>query len=280
MKPKYFFPISPPLPISPTTPMSPIRISQGHLNLLETCFRKYQYLYLDQLGSPIEPEQQENLAWGTQFHLLMQQRELGLPVEVLLQENAELDRTVSSLVQAAPHVTNPEASTLREAEHSRTLTWGNYLLSVIYDLLIVTDDRAQIFDWKTYRQPKTRDRLARNWQTRLYPFVLAETSDFIPEQISLTYWFVGSRPESLKFSYNTLQYEQTRHDLTHLLTQLEAARILLDRDRIPFPQVSETKGFCTHCEFAALCQRIPEDEENIKTANLLVSLDSIEEIPL
>ena len=260
--------------------MSPLRISQGHLNLLETCFRKYQHLYLDQLGSPVEPEQQESLTWGTQFHLLMQQRELGLPVEVLLQENADLDRSVSSLVRAAPEVANPEANPWREAEHSRTLTWGRYLLTVIYDLLITTDDRAQIFDWKTHRQPQKRDRLARNWQTRLYPFVLAETSDFAPEQISLTYWFVGSRPQSLKFSYNTVQHEQTRQDIAHLLTRLEEARKHLDRDRIPFPQVSETKGLCSRCEFAARCQRIPESEENIKTTNLMVSLDSIEEIPL
>ncbi|MGK7923829.1 MAG: PD-(D/E)XK nuclease family protein, partial [Spirulina sp.] len=248
---------------------SPLRISQSHLNLLETCFRKYQYLYLEQLASPIEPEQQESLARGSQFHLLMQQRELGLPVEVLLQENAELDRSVSSLLQAAPEGVNAEESLRREAEHSRTLTWGRYLLSVIYDLLIVTDDRAQIFDWKTYRQPPKRDRLARHWQTRLYLFVLAETSDFVPEQISLTYWFVGSRPQSLKFSYNTVQHEQTRNDLTHLLTQLEEARDRLDRERIPFPQVLEEKGLCSHCEFAARCQRIPEHKENIKTANLL-----------
>ncbi|MEA5468263.1 PD-(D/E)XK nuclease family protein [Spirulina sp. 06S082] len=263
----------------------PIRISQGHLNLLETCFRKYQHIYLDQLGSPIEPEQQESLIWGSQFHLLMQQRELGLPVQIFLQENAEFDRSVSSLVQAAPDVVNLEDSTGREAEHPRTLTWGRYLLVAIYDLLIVRGDRAEIFDWKTHRQPQKRDRLARHWQTRLYPFVLAETSDFTPEQISLTYWFVGSRPQSLKFSYNTVQHEQTRTDLTQLLTQLQEASDRYQTDQIPFPQVSLAKKICSRCEFAARCQRIPnqrisENKEKIKTANFSVSLDSIKEIPL
>lgn len=258
----------------------PIRISQGHLNLLETCFRKYQHIYLNQLGSPIEPDQQERLIWGSQFHLLMQQRELGLPIQFLLQENAELDRSVSSLVQAAPDVVNLEGSAEREAEHSRTLIWGKYSILAIYDLLIIEGDRAQIFDWKTHRQPQKRDRLARNWQTRLYPFVLAETSDFAPEQISLTYWFVGSRPQSLKFSYNTVQHEQTRSDLTHLLTQLQEASDRYQTDLIPFPQVALAKKICDRCEFAARCQRIPENKEKIKTANLPVSLDSIEEVPL
>ncbi|WP_204103854.1 MULTISPECIES: PD-(D/E)XK nuclease family protein [Spirulina sp. CCY15215] len=257
----------------------PIRISQGHLNLLETCFRKYQHIYLDRLASPIEPNQQESLAWGSQFHLLMQQRELGLPVQILLQGNAELDRSVSSLVQAAPDVVNLEGSDEREAEHPRTLTWGRYLLVAIYDLLIIRGDRAQIFDWKTHRQPPKRG-LAGNWQTRLYPFILAETSDFTPEQISLTYWFVGSSPQSLKFGYNTIQHEQTRNDLTHLLTQLQEASDRYQTDHIPFPQVPRAKNICSLCEFAARCQRIPENKEKIKTFNFPVSLDSIEEVPL
>jgi ATP-dependent exoDNAse (exonuclease V) beta subunit len=59
------------------------------------------------------------------------------------------------------------------------------LLTVIYDLLIEAEDNAQILDWKTYPQPKEQNRLAKDWQTRLYLYVLAETSDYLPEQISM-----------------------------------------------------------------------------------------------
>ena len=64
----------------------PIRLSQAQLNTLEACPRLFQHLHLDQLGSPVPPEQQESLTWGSQFHLLMQQQALGLPVEALVDD--------------------------------------------------------------------------------------------------------------------------------------------------------------------------------------------------
>ena len=41
-----------------------MRLSQGQLNLLERCPRQFQHTYLEQLGSPINPEQQERQTWG------------------------------------------------------------------------------------------------------------------------------------------------------------------------------------------------------------------------
>jgi hypothetical protein len=67
---------------------------------------------------------------------------------------------------------------------------GNYLLTVIYDLILLESDRAVIFDWKTYLKPIDADKLAKNWQTRLYLYVLAETSAYPPDSLSMTYWFV------------------------------------------------------------------------------------------
>jgi len=68
--------------------------------------------------------------------------------------------------------------------------WGNYLLTVIYDLILLESDRAVIFDWKTYLKPIDADKLAKNWQTRLYLYVLAETAAYPLDSLSMTYWFV------------------------------------------------------------------------------------------
>ena len=176
------------------------RLSQGQLNLLETCPPKFQEVYLDQLSSPISPQQQEKLTWGSRFHLLMQQRELGLPIESLLSEDEQLQHSITSLVNAAPEILQPDVQGRRDAEHCRTLQFQDYLLTVIYDLLITDDEGAQILDWKTYLQPENQTKLAKNWQTRLYLYVMAETSEYLPEQISMTYWFVKlpSQPQSLR----------------------------------------------------------------------------------
>ncbi|NES81359.1 MAG: PD-(D/E)XK nuclease family protein [Moorea sp. SIO2B7] len=225
------------------------RLSQGQLNLLETCPPKFQEVYLDQLSSPISPQQQEKLTWGSRFHLLMQQRELGLPIESLLSEDEQLQHSITSLVNAAPEILQLDVQRRRDAEHCRTLQFQNYLLSVIYDLLITDDEGAQIIDWKTYLQPENRTKLAKDWQTRLYLYVMAETSEYLPEQISMTYWFVKRpiQPQSLSFTYNSSKHEQTRQDLTHLLTKLNNSLEGYLKDGSPFTHTPETKKNCPYC---------------------------------
>lgn len=261
---------------SPLTPLS-----QGQLNLLETCPRKFQHIYFDQLGTPVSPEQQERLTWGSRFHLLMQQRELGLPVESLVEEDAQLQHWLTALVNAASDVLTWDPQTFRDSEHCRTLNFQGYLLTVIYDLLIEDEKSAQILDWKTYPQPKNRQWLAKDWQTRLYLYVLAETSDYFPEQISMTYWFVKSqpRPQSLKFTYSAAQHDKTRQDLTELLTKLTGWLQRYQEDGIPFPQVVPSFGRCDDCSFAVRCQRTSEGSMT-SSRDLLPNLADIPEVSL
>ncbi|HAZ49878.1 MAG TPA: PD-(D/E)XK nuclease family protein [Cyanobacteria bacterium UBA11371] len=276
-----------------------MRLSQGHLNLLATCPRKYQHTFIDQLGSPTTPEQQEKQAWGSRFHLLMQQRELGLPIESIIQEDAQLQRWVTGLVGVAPDILtpNPNSEAFRDSEHCRTLAFGDYLLTVIYDLLIADIKSAQILDWKTYPKPQKRQNLAQNWQTRLYLYVLAETSDYAPEQISMTYWFVQSQPEakSLKFTYNAGLHEQTRRDLSRLLHQLTDWLRRYEKGE-EFPLVEEPAGTCDFCQYAVRCNMVPEPRRDIapqrwrdRTAetgesetnkDLMLNLASIQEVSL
>jgi PD-(D/E)XK nuclease superfamily len=260
-----------------------MRLSQGQLNLLTTCPRKFQHTYLEQLSSPTTLEQQEKLAWGSRFHLLMQQRELGLPIDLLVQEDAQLQRWVTGLVGAAPEILtpNPQSEIFRESEHRRTLNFGDDLLTVIYDLFVASPNSAQIFDWKTYPLPKKQGWLAQNWQTRLYIYVLAETSDYAPEQISMTYWFVQSEPEpkSLKFTYNWDKHEQTKRDLTRLLNQLKIWLQNYEQGE-PFPQIPEKEEECDRCSFAGRCNKISEDGAAETNLHWIPDLASIQEVSL
>ena len=198
-----------------------IRLSQGHLNLLSICPPKFQQVYIDCLGSLPAPKQQKSMEWGSRFHLLMQQRELALPIEPLLATETELDSSLKALIQAAPELA-PNADVWREAEHCRTFSIDNFLFTVIYDLLIASGESATILDWKTYRQPIGIKKLKDNWQTRLYLYVLAETSEYEPEQLKMTYWFVKTdRPKSVTISYTQQQHQQTEQELTMLLEDLK-----------------------------------------------------------
>lgn len=232
-----------------------MRLSQGQLNVLERCPRQFQHTYLEQLASPTTSEQQERQTWGSRFHLLMQQRELGLPIESLVQGDPQLQRWMTGFASVAPEILTPTGSqTFRESEHCRTLQVQEHLLTVIYDLLIAEDRACQILDWKTYPKPQNRNKLAQNWQTRLYLYVLAETSEYMPEQISMTYWFIQSedQPQSLKFTYNNFQHEQTGQKLNQLLSQLTSWLQRYEQGE-SFPQVAEGSQHCNSCQFALRC---------------------------
>ena len=257
--------------------MTSIRLSQGHLNLLERCPRQFQYIYLDQLGAPNSLEQQRQI-WGSRFHLLMQQRELGLPIESFIEEDAQLQGWMTALTIAAPESTLIKSQTWRESEHCRTLQVQDYLLTVIYDLLIAHES-AQIIDWKTYPQPQNRRWLESNWQTLLYLYVLTQTSDYLPEQISMTYWFVQSpdKPQSLKFTYSSTQHQRTEQKLHELLSQLT---VWLQRYRQgePFPQIARGSERCHSCTFAVRCQGERYSKEDVGKYPL--SLANIQEVSL
>ncbi|AFY48016.1 hypothetical protein Nos7524_2168 [Nostoc sp. PCC 7524] len=265
-----------------TTPSHLLRLSQGHLNLLETCPRKFQHTYLEQLNSPANPEHEERQTLGSRFHLLMQQREMGLPIDSLLAADTQLQSWMSAFTHAAPEVlkTATDNSTFRESEHYRTLQVQEYLLTVIYDLLIADSQQAQILDWKTYPKPPNKRALAQNWQTRLYMYVLAETSTYLPENISMSYWFVQSegKSQNLTFTYSHTQHQQTAKKLNQLLSQLTTWLERYQQNE-PFPQVATGSKACDYCQFVVRCDRTPKTEE-IKTQNSLPNIANIQEVTI
>ncbi|NJR31987.1 MAG: PD-(D/E)XK nuclease family protein [Chamaesiphon sp. CSU_1_12] len=80
-----------------------------------------------------------------------------------------------------------------------------------------------MIDWKTYPLPKYKKDLDLEWQTRLYLYLLAETSDYLPKQIAFTYWFIQStpQPKSVSINYTLKQHRQTQIDLLALLEKID-----------------------------------------------------------
>ncbi|BAZ86265.1 PD-(D/E)XK nuclease family protein [Dolichospermum compactum] len=258
-----------------------LRLSQGHLNLLTACPRKFQHSYLEQLNTPLDPTHEEYQILGSRFHLLMQQREMNLPINKLLQADPQLQNWMTEFSKIAPEIfiTNIDNQTFRESEHYRTLQIGNYLLTVIYDLLIADQNQAQILDWKTYPQPPKREKLAQNWQTKLYMYVMAETSNYLLENISLTYWFVKSKEQTtnIKFCYNEKEHQKTAQELNQLLNNL--TQWVKDyQNHISLPQIAKSQKICESCQYAMRCQRQKIKEVTIDINQNFPSLENIAEV--
>lgn len=258
-------------------------LSQAHLKQLETCPRRFQHGYLDQLTVSIDPDLRQSQEWGTRFHLVMQQRELGISVEPLLATEPELSTAVHRLLATAPDLFQPQAEGFRQSEHRRTTVFGNFLLTVVYDLLVMSPLGAQIVDWKTYLKPTGQQVLKRDWQTRLYLYVLAETTAYAPEQISMEYWFVRAadpttgqiQPTQVTIPYTAAKHRQTGRDLKRLTNQLSQ---LVAREQ-PFPQVDPAVGVCDRCPYAIRCQR-PSERYPLDLVTALPAIEDIAEVPL
>ncbi|WP_016951217.1 PD-(D/E)XK nuclease family protein [Anabaena sp. PCC 7108] len=265
-----------------------LRLSQGHLNLLAACPRKFQHTYLEQITTPSDPQQEEYQTLGSRFHLLMQQQEMGLPINSFLERDKEdekfktLKTWMTAFSKVAPEILTPEINnqTFRDSEHYRTLQVQDYLLTVIYDLLIADNEKAQIYDWKTNHKLPKKDELAKNWQTRLYLYVLAETSDYLPENISMTYWFIQAqgKPQNIRFNYDNQQHQQTEKDLNQLLNYLNDWLQKYQQNQ-PFPQIAEFKKSCELCQYAVRCERQKDNQTEIIT-NSLPTFENIQEISI
>lgn len=301
-------------------------LSQSHLTLLEACPRRYQYVFFDARSAPSTYEQHAKTQWGSQFHLLMQQKALDLPIQSVSSADTDMTASLDALAKAAPEVfahlpAVQSPNTFSQSEHRRVLAFNDYLLTVVYDLVVLStqqtqeDSKGYIYDWKTHQTPPSKDRLKADWQTRLYQYVLCETTELAPEQISMTYWFVrldptrqpdkfsmdssaeslaneslnqhaAVEPSSYRFDYGLAQHDQTRRDLLALTDDLTRMR-----QSGTFPKVDIAKGLCDRCPFAVRCDRLSEGTSNpqipaslnaqqlLKAASQLTT-DSVAEIPL
>ncbi|PHV62537.1 PD-(D/E)XK nuclease family protein [Cyanobacterium aponinum] len=230
------------------------KLSQSQLNLLQTCPPQFQKVYIEKYTSIPNLSNEEKTVWGKKFHYLMQQYQLGVNIELLKDENPDLIRSAKTLIEATEDIWSNPKIKLREAEYQINYQLDKYLFTVIYDLLVFYDNKAIIFDWKTYPLPENNNRILHNWQTKLYLYVLAENSNYLPEQISFTYWFVkqSDKLQNLTINYDQKKHSSTEKELKNLLVNLEKYYQNYRNNNIDFPHHSKCETCFYRKNFAHL----------------------------
>ena len=176
---------------------------------------------------------------------------------------------------------------------------------MIYDLLVLSNPiekgaqpgsrTGRIYDWKTHQKPPPKEKLKGDWQTRLYLYVLCETTGLSARQASMTYWFVRpnrqvtgvaqskqiQKPSAYSFDYSDQAHEQTRQELQSLTESLTEMRVANY-----FPQVSVELGRCEQCLFNVRCDRVQaagalqQDPNRLLKAASQFTADTVEEVSL
>ena len=243
------------------------QFSQGSLQDFVECRRRFYLRYIRRLAWPAvqsEPvlEFERYMQQGKQFHRMVQQHQVGVPLERLtpMAQGEELSRWWLNYLSHSGEKGSlqwlAEGSSQRYAEISLSIQVGSTRLVAKYDLLVVTSEgRAVIFDWKTARKRPRRQWLAAHLQTRVYPYLLVRVGahlnqgrPFEPEQVEMVYWFANFPEQAERFPYNQNAFNSDGEYLAELISnvqQLEEAEFTLTTDG----------RRCAFCVYRSLCER-------------------------
>jgi predicted RecB family nuclease len=240
-----------------TTLPPDFHFSQSSLSDYTACARRFELRYLQRLQWPAvesEPlaEREHHMRQGDQFHRLVQQHQLGVPVEALNRTAMDdlLRRWWTNYLNADLHTSLPAK---RKPEITLSVPLAGQRLVAKYDLLAVAPgDRAVIVDWKTSRRQPNRRELEQQLQTVVYRYVLVEAGTALnggqplaAEQVEMVYWFAEhARAEYLPYSAE--QHAADRDLLTGLIQEIELRQHF---------ELTEDQRRCRFCVYRSLCER-------------------------
>jgi hypothetical protein len=238
---------------------SDLQFSQGSLQDYVDCPWRFYLRHARRLAWPAivaEPalEHERHLQQGSDFHLLVQQHELGIDTEQLsaVVRDVNLRRWWLNYLEQGPG----DVPEVHYPEIVLSTPLGGFRLVAKYDLLAVDRGRrATILDWKTYRRRSGRKWLAERLQTRVYPYVLALAGSHLNggmplelEQIEMVYWFAGFPDDPERFRYGEEQFGEDEAYLSSLIEEIQG----LSDDQ--FERTADEKR-CRFCRYRSLCQR-------------------------
>ena len=240
-------------------------LSQSSLQDYNDCPRRFELRYIQHLAYPAvesEPalENEKHQQEGEYFHRLVQQHLIGIPAEQVgkLAKTDNLQRWWENYVNAKD-LSGFTRRELREdltdlhAEVTLSAPLGKYRLVAKYDLIAIGENKATIYDWKTYRKRPKNEWLHIRWQTRVYRALLVQAGahlnggkPFTPEQIEMIYWFADFPTEPAHFPYKADQYKRDWDALTTLAEEITSAS--------HFPKTDDVSK-CSYCPYRSYCDR-------------------------
>ncbi len=237
------------------------QFSQSSLQNYADCPRLFQLRYIQRLAWPaieMEPvlENERRQLAGARFHRMIQQHQIGLPVDKLslIPDTPELQHWWENYLTAVEGMAGSASTKGRYVEQVLTAPVGTYHLLAKYDLLIISPDgKATIYDWKTSRQRPRDEWMLARWQTRVYRALVVQAGTYLnngvrfePEQVEMVYWFAEHPQEPARFPYDTAQYERDWDVLSGTIQEIARHRY--------FPASEEVKT-CPYCTYRSYCNR-------------------------
>jgi len=261
--------------------------TQQSLATFDRCPLKFKKRYLENLKWDNFPSEEirKSLELGNNFHLLAHRYFLG--IDTGLNEKTEGFESLSKWLKSLENNFKKKDNLKYLPEYKLRMSKGIFRLEANFDLLIVDEDKIEIWDWKTQSKDSTRqqrrvkaDKYRKSLQTMVYLFVLKEQSERVAgkqvksENIRMCYW-QPDPPEVLM----DIRYSDELHNTYREILQSKIQGIL-QYDFSTFEKAMYEKN-CKYCEFNWFCNNQRVDFNEIeKDEDFLDELEweSIEEL--
>jgi RecB family exonuclease len=239
---------------------SNFQFSQASLQDFTDCKRRFYYRYIEHLSWPAlesEPaiENERFMQQGAAFHQLVHQYILGIPEDRLaaIAEAEGFSEWWTNFIIQIPFDKKDQLF----PESGLTTVIDQIRLQAKFDLVVnQKDGKFTIFDWKTSRKRPTRDRMLSRLQSKVYPYVLAQSGrninqgqDITPGQITMIYWYPNFPDNPEVMQYNRVQFQEDESYLTNLIEKI------VNLDGIASFDLTLNEHNCRYCVYRSLCDR-------------------------
>lgn len=234
-------------------------LTRKRLGDLAACPRRFWLREVARLAWPASPSSgstEASIQLGQAFHQHMRRHFAGFPQLAL--GLPEVDAWWRAWQRHG--LSLPPGRHLPEVTLSVPCQGGRLLAK--YDLLVLPADESErivIMDWKTERRPRTREELAADIQTDLYPYILAEGGTALvpgsdpgtlsPNRIDMVYWQANDPLNPVTFRYSIAKHASSQHVLDR---RVERAKAVFAGGE---PPPVDDLEVCARCRYGSYCGR-------------------------
>ena len=248
----------------PATPLHHIHhvhhpLTRARLRDLIDCPRRFWLGTVIQLpwpAAPLPSAVEKSTELGQQFHRLMRRHFLGLEPK-----ESELAPEIRAWWAAWQNHPFPLGPGRLLPEVTLAIPSGKERLLARYDLVLLPakdDEKVLILDWKTEGRPRSREELATDMQTRLYPYILAaggaalashtaQATAIAPGRIEMIYWQANDPAKPTRFPYSAGAHAANQTYFERLAAQATALHAANE------PAPIDNLTICERCPYATYC---------------------------
>ncbi|MFI3209648.1 MAG: PD-(D/E)XK nuclease family protein [Peptostreptococcaceae bacterium] len=221
--------------------------SQNSLNIYKSCPKKFKNKYVDNFSWKKEDKENyyDGLIEGSEFHLICERYfldvELGINIDYKFYED----------IQNVINLNLKEDAEDILPEYELNYTINSKKISTKFDLLLVKNNKFEIYDWKTQiienKKISTKSSYEKRMQTAVYLLVAYEVlskvfnKDIKFENISMNYFEV-SKNNLVTINYSENMYFEHKKLIKRLISQIENDEFNITN-----------KKHCDYCEFDGIC---------------------------